>query len=343
MSRLNGCTALTHTRVGRGLMLLVMTIGVSGCAVLGLQAPWSDGDSPDYSLIASNLVNSLSQFPHLNPMMATVQVLKPSTAFGKQVHQKLHERGYKVETVASAKGMNQVKPSIKRVPVDGGMQKLYSVSIGQISAERAFSVVDEKTVPVSDQVIRGIKKRKLTLNDDIFEISNDAYSVVEFKAYAGPDIDDMLAAAPAKRRLPGMSFGRKRNSAVKKNVYETLASNYNNVFTGYEDIEQSILVFPNDSLRLGDTNKQIIEQYVSRMDPDTDVLSVIGCSHGVTKINNGNSLLALGRANRVKEAFLFSGLEHDKILDEGCWAPQTFDEVMPRRGVVLTLKRQKKS
>ena len=120
---------------------------------------------------------------------------------------------------------------------------------------------------------------------------------------------------------------------------ENLESNYVDVFTGYEDLEQSILVFPNDSLSLGDTNKLIIEQYVEMMDPATDILSVIGCSHGQTDINNGNSVLALGRAHRVKEALLFSGVEHDQVLDEGCWAPEAFD-AMPNRGVVLTLKRR---
>jgi len=115
------------------------------------------------------------------------------------------------------------------------------------------------------------------------------------------------------------------------------------VFDDYEDVEQSVLIFPNDSLRLGDSNKQIIDQYVSSMNPETDVLSVIGCSIGATEIKNGNSLLALGRANRVKEAFLFSGLEHDLILEEGCWAPEAFNEALPHRGVIVTLKRQKPS
>lgn len=40
-----------------------------------------------------------------------------------------------------------------------------------------------------------------------------------------------------------------------------------------------------------------------QMNPDTDVLSVIGCSLEPTAIQNGNSLLAIGRANRVKESF----------------------------------------
>ncbi len=145
--------------------------------------------------------------------------------------------------------------------------------------------------------------------------------------------------APEPSQAEVASVARERSS-VKANFYDTLVSHYDDVFTDYEDVDQSILVFPNDSLRLGDDNKLIIEQYVEAMNPETDLMSVIGCSHGNTEVSNGNSLLALGRANRVKEALLFSGLEHDKILEEGCWASETFDDVMPRRGVVLTLKRR---
>jgi len=129
-------------------------------------------------------------------------------------------------------------------------------------------------------------------------------------------------------------------TAVRQNMYETLESNYSTVFVEYDDVLTTTLIFKNDSMRLGHKNKTVINEYVAQMNPDTDVLSVIGCSHGNTMINNGNSLLALGRASRVKEAFLFAGLNHDRILEEGCWAPRLFD-AMPSRGVVLTLKRKK--
>jgi hypothetical protein len=340
-----GClksSATAINRVQQLILLAALTISLSACSTLGLKAPWNDEHDadPDYELIADNLVNSLAQFPHLNPMLATVQVVKPSSAFSQQVENKLEEKGFKLERVEAQEGVNRVKPEIKQVNTASGEKQLYVVSIGQVSVERAFDVVADKTVPVSEQVIRGTKERRVTLNDNIFEAPDSTHTSVAFKPYDGPRIEDVLAPpSPAEKNRPGQGLDRQR--VVKRNIYETMSSNFSEVFAGYEDVKQSILVFPNDSLRLGETNKQIIERYVAEMDPETDVLSVIGCSHGNTEINNGNSLLALGRANRVKEAFMFSGLEHDKILDEGCWAPQTFDDVMPQRGVVLTLKRKK--
>ncbi|MGQ7846501.1 hypothetical protein ACUNV4_18615 [Granulosicoccus sp. 3-233] len=314
--------------------------GLTACSTLGLNAPWDKEPRPDYDLIAENLVNSLAQFPHLNPLMATVQVAPPRSRFERQIESELRERGYKVERVAGHEGLNRVTPEIRQINSEEGEQDLYVLSVGQLSVERQYDVVADKTVPTSEQIIRGTRERAINLDDDIFDVPDSEYSAVAFKPYDGPGIDDVLAP-PETGALDW--FNREEPRVIKQNIYETMASNYRELFAGYEDVDQSILVFPNDSLRLGDVNKSIIERYVAEMDPDTDVLSVIGCSHGDTRISNGNSLLALGRANRVKEALLFSGLEHDRILEEGCWAPQLFDEVMPRRGVVLTLKRQKQS
>ncbi|WP_157736487.1 hypothetical protein [Granulosicoccus antarcticus] len=324
----------------------MLTVSLSACSAIGLNTPWSQSESEsaslDQKLIAENLVNTLAQFPHLNPLMSTVQALKPASSFARDVEDELRERGYKIERISAPEGLYRVNAEIRQASQQADGEPLYMLTIGQVSAERAYKVIADKTVPVSEQIIRGTRQRTVALNDDIFEVPQSEYSVVAFKAYEGPSIEDLLAP-PALGAASGSWWKPEPKTVVKRNIYETMTSNYQGVFAGYEDIDQSILVFPNDSLRLGDVNKGIIERFVAEMDPNTDILSVIGCSHGETEISNGNSLLALGRANRVKEALMFSGLEHDQILDEGCWAPQLFDEVMPRRGVVLTLKRQSKS
>jgi len=164
---------------------------------------------------------------------------------------------------------------------------------------------------------------------------------VVFETDEPVEISDIFT--PASEKMLANIEGAERPAIIKRNIYDTLTSNFSDFYQDYEEVERRVLIFPNDSLRLGDTNKQIIEQYVEMMDTSTDVLSVIGCSHGSTNIRNGNSLLALGRANRVKEAFLFSGVEHDAVLEEGCWAPQPFEGDLPDRGVVVTLKRRKSS
>ena len=330
----------------RFLLVVAVWLGLAGCASPVLKAPWNQSGSPDYMLISDNLVNTASQFPHLNPHLATVQVGKPVTGFDEHVHKELAKRGYKITEIGADDGNNVVKSQIRKIAdKNGASQNLYILSIGDVSVERSYETLANKTMPISEQVVRGSDERPVALNDDIFEVPNSSYSKVSFKDVDAKDIDGSAAEDDFEPVTASSPVGTglwnvPKPNVVKRNIYETLVSNYNEVFSAYQDVEQIVLVFPNDSLLLGEENKGTIERFVDLMDPDTDVLSVIGCSHGNTSIENGNSLLALGRANRVKEAFLFSGVDHTKVLEEGCWAPETFGDVMPHRGVVLTLKRR---
>jgi len=116
-------------------------------------------------------------------------------------------------------------------------------------------------------------------------------------------------------------------------------SNYKASFGGYLNVDEQILTFDNDSLRLGETNKWHIQQAVQHFNPTSDKFSIVGCSLGPTKLKSGNEGLAIGRANRVKEALIFAGVPQGSILDEGCWATESIEK-MPSRGVVLVLKRK---
>ena len=125
----------------------------------------------------------------------------------------------------------------------------------------------------------------------------------------------------------------------KINIAVTGESNYESLLADKQDVAEEILVFGDDSYVLGVRNKEILSEMMAKFNPDTDVVSVVGCSTGVTKIANGNAALAIGRANRVKEALLYSGIQHDKIYEEGCWSPQANSTPFPNRGVVVTVKR----
>ena len=131
----------------------------------------------------------------------------------------------------------------------------------------------------------------------------------------------------------GYSLVRKRNLA------ESGMSNYESLLATKQDVAEEVLIFGDDSYVLGPRNKKLLGQVMGSFNPETDVVQVVGCSTGTTKIENGNAALAIGRANRVKEALLYSGIPHDKILDEGCWSPNANSTPFPNRGVVITVKR----
>jgi len=328
----------------RSLLLATSAVVLTACGTLAEKMPWHDEDPVDYRLIATNLVDAISQYPRLNPLLATVQTTRPDNAFERQVHKEMVARGYKVESVGEGQGSNGVDANIRSMESDTSeVEALYVLTVGDTSVERRFNTTDGTTVPASELIVRGADERTVKLNDaELFSDVQSEYSQVVFGSGVDQDLEIADIFRPAAEKMRDSLPQGPLPPVVKRNVYDTMISNFSEIYEEYEDLEQSILIFPNDSLRLGETNKKIIEQFVDKMDKETDVLSVIGCSHGATQINNGNSLLALGRAHRVKEAFLFSGVDHDSVLDEGCWAPNTFD-LLPNRGVVLTLKRRKSS
>lgn len=125
----------------------------------------------------------------------------------------------------------------------------------------------------------------------------------------------------------------------KKNIAELGLSNFEEQLADKKNVAEEILIFGDDSYVLGARNKQLLGEMIDSFDPETDVVSVVGCSTGVTQIEHGNAALAIGRANRVKEALLYSGVPHDKIFEEGCWSPTPNSTPFPNRGVVITVKR----
>ena len=130
------------------------------------------------------------------------------------------------------------------------------------------------------------------------------------------------------------------DSSQRENVFAIGGSNFDAILSGHRVLQEQVLTFANDSMRLGVRNKVLVEQMVQRFDPNTDIFSVIGCSLGPTQVRGGNAALALGRAGRVVEALRFAGVTDRHILDEGCWAGDgTFDS-LPHRGVVISLNRR---
>ena len=320
-------------RTMRGGVLLAAAAGASGCGLFG---PRGEERLPDPDLVARDLVYTLAQVPELHPLKSTLQVSEPLTPFGRRVQARLEEAGYGLQRVAADQGPRFVRYSTERSASETGERNRYAISVGDIALSRDYARDARGTRPDSRLLVEGVEPQPLATDPSLFEAGvPEPLAAVLFEAEVEPELREVALGAALPEPAP-TTFG----GAIKRNMYETLMSNYADVFGEYEDVEQSVLVFPNDSLRLGEENKETIARYVDELDPETDVLSVIGCSHGDTEISNGNELLAIGRANRVKEAFLFAGIDHRQVLEESCWAPEFF-EPMPRRGVVLTLKRRR--
>lgn len=340
----------TLTRPARRASAALLLAALGGCAAFGPGERRATETTPDPDLVAQNLVFALTQLPDLHPYRTTVQASPSTTRFGDRVLARVADAGYGVQSVAADQGHRYLRYRAERSESEVGEETRYRVAIGPFSVSRAYALVDGRTVPSSTLRVDGAEATDIALNDEIFGRDvPEALSVASFVNAGEPAILDVSGGEPRPVDVPdtlvvdATTAEPDFSTLVRRNVYEMMRSNYAELFADYEDVRQDVLVFPNDSLRLGNAQKATIAEYVRELDPATDILSVIGCSHGRSALDNGNEVLAIGRANRVKEAFLFAGVDHEQVLEEGCWAPQHFDEVMPRRGVVLTLKRRRES
>ena len=326
-------------------------------------------------LIAQDLVDVLQQVDRLSVEFTVLHL--PPSEFGKDnlsiaLKSALEGAGYAIRTAGVVAGEKAVNFSEQRkTDSKYGLIRTITVSIGDVSVRRSYAQREgEEIQPVAVMQVRGVDASSLQLKDDLFSLPSivtskerkvdepaPTYKVAEAnRGKLSVVQNDPSGNSPKQSKLldivaPGMvsrtsskpeKFGsiRRLSDAPTKNFRELGESNFADVFDDFAMVDEIILTFENDSVRLGVTNKTAVRRFVKKFNPANDVLSVIGCSNGPTSLAMGQEGLALGRAERVKEELLYAGVPSESILDEGCWAEKTFDERMPKRGVVLTLKRR---
>ena len=136
---------------------------------------------------------------------------------------------------------------------------------------------------------------------------------------------------------------------LPQNLYDTRRSNSADVLDGYDEVVSHVLVFPDDSLKLGPDNKAIISDVLEAMAPETDILSVVGCSHGATSIadDNGNALLAPRQppARTRRGPWRCSANAREPVPSARCghvgrdWCLASRDVARPRGGRAVGCKR----
>jgi len=311
-----------------------------------------DTDVLDSDKIVQNLVFSIIQIESLHPFKTTLQMKEPRGELAKLVKTRFEDAGYGIQYVESDQGVNYVRHTAQSSVSEEADTTTYRITVGDISVERDYMLSENLTVPESVLRVTGAYEQDIHLNDDVF---GDDYAETQFTEVIFDETDVPVIITVADRDISfekepfaegdgtaGAQGPEAPNSfarSVMQNVRTIMGSNFSEMFANYDDVQRDVLIFPNDSLRLGGENKSLIQKYANSLNPETDVLSVIGCSHGRSKVKNGNQLLAIGRANRVKEALIFAGLDQKLIFEEGCWDKEHY-EPMPARGVVITHKRK---
>lgn len=309
-------------------------------------------------LIAADFATTLSQIPETDPTVTVLHTATPSSRFGELLLSALQGAGFdmRLGDDSSSQWLSYGVEQDEQPTIDNNPVYTFIVAAGDVKLKRSYEVDEFGVRPTGNMFVRGANAADLVADDSIFHNARPEGSTVAKNETPNTDINSSsladesrvtqrieLSAAPKQEPLqitqkvsPEISVAEAANP--RHNLYETRKSKYQDLFESYEVIESSVLVFADDSLVLGKANKNSIASLVTQFNPQTDVMSVIGCSHGSSKIKNGNAYLANNRAVRVKNEFVTAGLNHDKVYEEGCWANEHYSK-MPARGVLVQHRR----
>ena len=263
----------------------------------------------------------------------------------------LVDDGYGIQRVSADQGANYVSYSREVSKPDAFREINFTVSVGAVEISRDYSVPRKNVVaPASVVRLSGTRVpvdindtpsgRKLVLDPSLSQALYVASLDLDEQAPVISLITPQLVERVSARSSNGPTLQALNSSKIEvNNLFYGGDSTFSSLLDSYTKIDRQIIVFGNDSMVLGETNKSLIDQFVNSQFERGDVVSLVGCSNGPTSLDIGNEGLALGRARRVTEALLARGIARDSVLDEGCWAPVNAGDRFPSRGVVMELWR----
>lgn len=363
MNQLSGDRALlgavhSHRTLFRlsGASLFAVMLALSGCAV---SDRYGSGNVAGVSASGQSLpLTDMAMFDDLagmvaqvyEPLNTTLQINRDNNDPRMQYFvDALANKGFGIQRVSADQGANYL--SYTRKSTEEPDEIHLSVAVGAVLIGRDYRQLRGNAVSPSS-VVRLSGTRIPVVVEDAptpqFKVENPDFSDARYVASLGLDeaspvislITPELVSNISNRAANGPSLQALNSSQIEvNNLFYGNESTFASVLDNYNRIDRQVIVFGNDSMVLGDTNKQLIEQFVDTKLTDKDVISLVGCSNGPTALEIGNEGLALGRAQRVTQALMSHGVSRDQVLDEGCWAPTNVGDRFPSRGVVMELWR----
>lgn len=333
-----------HEPLKKFTIAIFIILALNGCVTSPEQSTSQERDIKN-GLVVRDLLYSMSQiFP---PHKTTLQIGKPSTAFGQELENGFREVGYGMQRVEADQGPMFMTYGVASQSRSGGRStSTYNVFIGDVGLERLYVDVEGGGIaPAGPMKVFGTDK-EIELNEELFpgqslEVTYETDSEVKFDAAAITVIDDEVMKAISKLKTQNIPSYKSLNSQNQEieNLFRRGTSNFEGIETKYRVVRKEIIVFPNDSLLLLDKGRAQIEKVVRYYRKESDVIRLVGCSNGPTEFEGGNESLALGRSERVAKELISRNIAQEAILDEGCWAGQSSDKY-PARGVVMELQRK---
>lgn len=295
------------------------------------------------SAALNDLISALVQYR--DPINTTLQAgLDMASDDMASVLTAIAEQGYGLQLVDADQGANLIDYSITGIEPTPAQTKRYQLTVGRLELARTYAVLNNRVRPISPLSVAG-SRRVIELNDAQYgdDIANDAL-ISRVTYTSAPDVTPeetpriSLLQLPLDAPTDTPSLSTNASGLEITNVFDG-ANNFGSLLDSYTKVETTRIIFPNDSMRLGNIGRLKIDVFLGEFEEDEDLIRVIGCSNGKTNLAIGNEGLALGRAERVTQELLARGVTRESILDEGCWAPTSAGDRFPSRGVVLELYR----
>jgi len=348
--------AYKYQHVIGNVILALAVLLQSGCALLADTAsPGSgvqsmDSLSENDRLALGNIHGVLLQL--LEPRVTTVQVGPASNPYEMHMIELMADAGYGIQRVDADQGAEFLTVSRtppERLEADGLVS--FRVHVGLLGLVRDYDYTSgSRAKPATAMRIAG-SRDVAELDDSLFKLSDkEADKMTRIKyAQTDPFVDSMpvisLITNDVVRDVTQQATNGASLSALNSGKVEVknLAFGSSGAFADLREkqvrIQREVIIFPNDSLRLGEAGKEQIENFLKKFKQNTDMIGLIGCSNGPTNLVIGNVGLALGRSKRVTEELMSLGVARERIIDEGCWSPASVGASFPGRGVVLELLR----
>lgn len=337
----------------RLIVLSAATLLLGGCSLL--DSGWFGRESGGVErsrmerLVADDFAKVLAQLSPTAPDQGPLSMGQPESAFGTALLLALRGAGYSLDFSDNVDADAYVGYHVESMETQFGTSLGYRVVANKMTLSRDYKMKASGVFPISFMRVDGAVSDSVVLDDERFQRQNIDELVItgithdETLTTPISTSDDVVSELPVIM-LQDADGGElvDKNATARINMYQSRQSNFAEFLGTLESVDTAVLTFPNDSLRVLPESRARLHELHSQFNPDTDVYSVIGCSHGNTALSNGNELLAIGRSKRVLEELISLGVPDEKVLDEGCWAGVYFDK-FPRRGVVVEIKRRGQS
>jgi len=291
-----------------------------------------------------DLTRALVQYR--NPITTTLQAgLGLADTDDSSLLALLAKQGYGLQLVDADQGANLLSHEVNTEGSSDSEIEKHTLRVGRLELEREYATVNGNVRPTGPLSVAG-SRRRIALDDSRFgdSVANDRLiSRIAFSASS--DVEPGDTPRISLLQLPLAATGGENATGTNASGLEVSNAffgddNFGSILSDYDKLETVHVIFPNDSMRLGNIGRLKIDVFLGDFVEDSDLIRVVGCSNGHTNIAIGNEGLALGRAERVTQELLARGVTREHILDEGCWAPSSAGDRFPSRGVVLEMYRE---